>query len=128
MSALRVSEELVAAKKEYHPRQHREYAQTVRNGESQQNGLYWKAARGEPQSPIGPLVASAVAEGYNKGQGGPPTPCRGYHYHVLNRQGKNVPGSAKSYIVNRKMTEGFAIIADPAIQIVGSDDLHRWPG
>jgi len=59
-------------------------------------------------------VASAVAEGYVKGQAGPPTPYRGYLYHVLTSQGKNASGGAKSYIVDGKMTGGFAFVAYPA--------------
>ena len=82
--------------------------------EGQHNGLYWKVAAGEPESPIGPLVAAAVAEGYVKGRNGPPTPYRGYLYHILTSQGPSAPGGAKSYIVNGKMTGGFAFVAYPA--------------
>src|SRR5579863_5634735 len=89
ISTIRVSQELVAAQKEYHSAQHNEYAQKIFSDEGQRNGLYWKAADGEPQSPIGPLVASAVAEGYSKNQDGTPTPYRGYYYRMLTRQGKN---------------------------------------
>jgi hypothetical protein len=113
MSTIRVCQELVVAQKEYST-QHNEYAQKIFSDEGQHNGLYWKASSGETQSPIGPLVASAVAEGYAKGQAGPPTPYRGYLYHVLTRQGKNAPGGAKSYVVNGKMTGGFAFVAYPA--------------
>ena len=113
MSTIRVCQELVNAQKEYYSTAH-EYAQEIFSDPGQHNGLYWKAADGEPQSPIGPLVASAVAEGYAKGQGGPPTPYRGYLYHILTRQGKNAPQGAKSYIVNGKMTEGFGFVAYPA--------------
>jgi len=114
LSTIRVCQEVVAAQKQYYSTQHNEYAQQVFSDEGQHNGLYWKAAEGEPQSPIGPLVASAVAEGYPKGQNGPPIPYRGYLYRILNRQGKHAPGGAKSYIANGKMTEGFAFIAYPA--------------
>ena len=113
-SAIRVCQELVAAQKEYYAMQHNEYARQVYSDEGQHNGLYWKASDGEPQSPIGPLVASAVAEGYAKGKAGPPTPYRGYLFHVLTRQGKGAPDGAKSYIVNGKITEGFAFVAYPA--------------
>lgn len=65
MSAIRICQELVAAQKEYST-QHKEYAQKIFSDEGQHDGLYWKAAEGQPQSPIGPLVASAVAEGYAK--------------------------------------------------------------
>jgi hypothetical protein len=114
MSTIRVCQELVTAQKEYHSTQHNEYAQKIFSDEGQHNGLYWKAADGEPQSPIGPLVASAVAKGYVKSRDGAQTPYRGYYYHILTRQGKNGPGGAKSYIVNGQMTEGFAFVAYPA--------------
>jgi hypothetical protein len=113
MSAIRVCQELVAAQKEYSA-EHKEYAREIFSDEGQHNGLYWKAADGEPQSPIGPLVASAVAQGYAKNQQGAPTPYRGYYFHILTRQGKNAPGGAKNYVVNGKMTEGFAFVAYPA--------------
>jgi hypothetical protein len=114
MSTIRVCQELVAAEKEYRSTQHDEYAQKIFSDEGQRNGLYWKAADGEPQSPIGPLVASAVAEGYAGGQNGGATPYRGYYFRILTHQGKNGPGGAKNYAVNGKMTEGFAFVAYPA--------------
>jgi len=114
MSAIKICEGLAAAQKEYYTSQHHEYAQQIFSDEGKHNGLYWKVADGEPQSPIGPLVAAAVAEGYVKGQNGPPTPYRGYLFHTLTRQGKNAPGGAKRYIRNGKMTEGFAFVAYPA--------------
>jgi Protein of unknown function (DUF2950) len=113
MSTIRVCDELVAAQKEYNST-HNEYAQKIFSDEGQHNGLYWKAAEGEPQSPIGPLVAQAVAKGYSQSATGAPTPFRGYYYLILTSQGKNVAGGAKSYIVNGKMTEGFAFVAYPA--------------
>jgi hypothetical protein len=111
ISTISVCHELVAAQKEYSA-QHNEYAQKIYSDEGQHNGLYWKAAEGEPQSPIGPLVAAAVAEGPSRS--GAPTPYRGYYYHMLTRQGMNGPGGARSYIVNGKMTGGFAFVAYPA--------------
>jgi Protein of unknown function (DUF2950) len=114
LSAIRVCQELVAAQKEYYSTQHHEYAQQIFSDEGQHNGLYWKVTSGQPESPIGPLVASAVAEGYVKGRNGPPTPYRGYLYHILTSQGPSAPGGAKSYIVDGKMTQGFAFVAYPA--------------
>jgi hypothetical protein len=114
MSTIRVCQELVAAQKEFSSAQHGEYAGKIVSDEGQHNGLYWKVADAEPQSPIGPLVAAAVAEGYSKSPAGAPTPYRGYYYRVLTRQGKNGPGGAKNYIVDGKMTGGFAFVAYPA--------------
>ena len=109
MSTIRVCQELVAAQKEYYA-SHSEYAQKIHSDEGQHNGLYWQ---GEPQSPVGPLVAQAVDEGNSKTQN-QPTPYRGYFYHLLIRQGRNASGGAKKYIANGKMTGGFAFVAYPA--------------
>ena len=112
LSAIRVCQELVTAQKEYSA-QHGEYAHKIFSDDGQRNGLYWKAADGEPQSPIGPLVAAAVAKGFSKSLEGP-IPYRGYYFHILERQGKHSPGGAKSFTVNGKMTAGFAFVAYPA--------------
>jgi hypothetical protein len=131
LSAIRVCQELVAAEEEYR-HAHDEYAKRIMSDDGQHNGLYWKVAAGESQSPIGPLVASAVAEGYADGRSALTlTPYRGYYFHILTLQGKEGPGGAKSYIVNGKMTEGFAFVAYPAEYrssgvmtfIVGSDGV-----
>jgi len=114
ISTIRVCQELVAAEREYHSAHQNQYAEKLFSDEGQRNGLYWKAADGEPQSPIGPLVASAVAQGYATGTNGVSTPYRGYYYRVLTRQGANGAGGKKNYIVNGEMTEGFAFVAYPA--------------
>jgi Protein of unknown function (DUF2950) len=114
LSTIRVCQQLVAAQKQYYSTQNNVYAPQIFSDEGQHNGLYWKVTSGEPESPIGPLVASAVAEGYVKGKNGPPTPYRGYLYHILTSQGPSAPGGAKSYIVDGKMTQGFAFVAYPA--------------
>jgi hypothetical protein len=115
ISTIRVCQELVAAEKEYYSAHNNEYAEKIFSDAGQQNGLYWKAADGKHQSPIGPLVASAVAEGYTSTRDdAPPTPYRGYYYHILTRQGSGAPGGAKRYIANGKMTGGFAFVAYPA--------------
>jgi hypothetical protein len=114
MSAIRICQELAAAEKEYRSTHNDVYAQQIFSDPGKDNGLYWKASEGQPQSPIGPLVAWAVAEEYANSRGEPPVPFRGYFFHIIARQGKNAPGGAKSYIVNGKMTEGFAIVAYPA--------------
>lgn len=114
LSAIRVCQELVSAEKEYRSMQNDEYAQKIFSDEGQHDGLYWKAADGQPQSPIGPLVASAVADGYAKGTDGQPTPYRGYYFRIVTRQGKNAPGGARNYLVDGKMTDGFAFVAYPA--------------
>lgn len=114
LSAIRVCEALAAAQKQYYSTHHGEYARHIFSASGRQDGLYWKVAPGEPESPIGPLVASATAEGYSPGRKGTPTPYRGYYYHILMRQGGSAPGGARSYLAGGKMTAGFAFLAYPA--------------
>jgi hypothetical protein len=114
MSTIRVCQELVAAEKEYYSAQHDQYTLKIYSDEGQHNGLYWKAGSGEPQSPIGPLLASAVIDVDSKSREGAQAPFRGYFFHVLTRQGKDGPGGAKSYIADGKVTGGFAFVAYPA--------------
>jgi len=115
LSTIRVCQQLVAAQKEYYSTHNSEYPQKFLSDEGKQDGLYWKAAEGQPQSPIGPLVASAVSEGYTPTHDGEPTtPYRGYFYRMLTRQGASASGGAKNYVANGKMTGGFAFVAYPA--------------
>jgi hypothetical protein len=113
MSAIQICEELVAAQKEYYAQQHT-YAQKIFSEKGKRDGLYWEVARGGTPSPIGPLVAWAVAEQYAKERGEPAVPYRGYYFHILTRQAKNGQASAKNYLVDGKMTGGFAFVAYPA--------------
>src|ERR1700686_3388723 len=111
ISAIRVCQELVASEKEYSA-QHKEYARNIFSDHGQ-DGLYWKAENGEPQSPIGPLVALAVPKGFAQSRDSGSTPYRGYYFHILTGEKKN-GGHAKSYLADGKMTEGFAFVAYPA--------------
>jgi hypothetical protein len=113
LSTIRVCQELVAAEKEYKT-EHSEYAAKIYSDEGQHDGLYWKVADGGQPSLIGPLVAAAVTEGDVKNRDMPAMPYRGYYFHILARQGKNASGGSKSYEVNGKMTDGFAVVAYPA--------------
>ena len=71
------------------------------------DGLFWPAAPGEPESPLGPLVAKAQPDD-REGQG-----YHGYRYRLLYGQGSNAPGGAYSYLVNGRMIGGFGVIAWP---------------
>jgi hypothetical protein len=114
VSAIHVCRELAAAQKEYYPQRHNEYARKIYSAEGEHDGLYWKTAENEPQSPIGPLVAQAANGDETKSRGAQPLPFRGYYFHILTRQGKNAPGGARLYLVDGKMT-GFAFVAFPAV-------------
>jgi hypothetical protein len=105
ISAIRVLEELAAAQNEYFATEH-VYAAKIASDPGQKNGLYWS---GEPKCPMGPLVAAADTTIKNASA----TPFRGYYFRVLTDQGKDAPGGAKSFMVDGKMTGGFAIVAYP---------------
>lgn len=91
-----------------------QYAQHFMSRGRGHNGLYWPTPPGEAQSPLGPLVAQARAGGYSPGNGGKPYPYYGYYFRILTGQGPHAPGGAKSYLVNGRMTGGFALLAYPA--------------
>lgn len=93
------------------------YAQKFASDPGQRNGLYWETRPGDPPSPLGPLVAEAVAEGYGGGGARPaeagPRPFHGYCFRMLTAQGPSAPGGARSFLVNGKMTGGFGAVAWP---------------
>jgi hypothetical protein len=92
-----------------------EFATKLRSEPGKFDGLYWETAPGQPESPLGPLVAEAKAAGYQtKGGTGSATPFHGYLYKILTRQGGNVPGGKYDYIINGNMIAGFALVAYPA--------------
>jgi hypothetical protein len=83
------------------------YARRLLSSPGQKNGLYWEAKPGEPQSPLGELVAKAQP-GDAPGEG-----YFGYRFRMLYGQGPDAPGGAYSYLVNDRMIGGFAVIAWP---------------
>ena len=91
----------------------RQYAQKFISDAGQQNGLYWQSAQGAPRSPLGPLVAFATDEGINV-KPDVAQPFYGYYFRQLESQGPDAKGGAKPYVVDGKMTDGFAYVAYPA--------------
>jgi hypothetical protein len=87
------------------------YAQRFHSKPGTQDGLYWPVTAGEPQSPAGPLVADSEAEGYEQGSR---HPFHGYYFRILKAQGPSAHGGARDYVVDGRMTSGFAILAYPA--------------
>jgi hypothetical protein len=91
------------------------YAKTFRSDEGRQNGLYWPAAHGQKRSPLGDLVAHAADEGAAVGRNGAkPPPFHGYYFRILTGQGPAAPGGARDYVVQDRMSGGFALVAWPA--------------
>jgi hypothetical protein len=91
----------------------KQFAAKFLSDPGKQNGLYWKSAEGQPESPLGPLAASAASEGYIEKPEGH-TAFHGYYFRMLKGQTDKAPGGAKDYVVNGKMTGGFAFVAYPA--------------
>jgi Protein of unknown function (DUF2950) len=117
LSAIDVCRGVVAAQHDYAATGHDGlpagiYAQRLMSEPGKQNGLYWQVNERENPSPAGPLLAQASAEGYGGSQKG--SPYHGYYYHMLEGQGANAKGGAKSYVVDGNMNGGFALVAWPA--------------
>ena len=82
-----------------------EYAARALSSPGRRDGLYWASLPGEPESPLGAEFADAKAG----------RPYHGYLYRILTAQGNDAPGGARSYIKNGRMTEGYALVAWPAV-------------
>jgi Protein of unknown function (DUF2950) len=90
-----------------------DYAKRFRSSPGKKDGLYWPAKEGEPQSPLGPLIAEAAAQGYVSSDKGP-APYHGYLFRIMTAQGPAAPGGAYDYLVRDTLLGGFAVIAWPA--------------
>jgi hypothetical protein len=90
------------------------FARKLFSSEGKHDGLYWPTAAGEPESPMGPLVAEAASAGYEHTEDRAQA-FHGYYFRLLLEQGARAPGGAKSYVdAKGRMTAGFALIAWPA--------------
>ena len=119
MNVIEVCRAYVVAQREY-AEQHRladgrrEYAQRFLSHAGKQDGLYWPVAAGEQESPLGPFIASAQAEGYEAKAHVLHRPYHGYFYRILTGQSEKAPGGAINYLSGGRMTRGFALLAFPA--------------
>jgi Protein of unknown function (DUF2950) len=108
--------ELVEAQKQYFARPPadlpKQFAQKLVSDEGRHNGLYWHGASDEFDSPINPLIAYA-RQNLATDQVGEHVPFNGYMFRILTSQGPHAPSGAKNYIVDGKMSAGFAFVAYP---------------
>lgn len=116
LRVIEVLQAYVEAQHEYATRDYRgggmvEFAQKLTSSPGKRDGLYWKAKKGEQESPFGPLMARATQEGYPEAD---LSPFHGYYFKILKGQGEQAAGGAYSYIVKDRMLLGFALIAYPA--------------
>ncbi|OQY64545.1 MAG: hypothetical protein B6D46_16470 [Polyangiaceae bacterium UTPRO1] len=115
---IQVCQEYVAAQRDYAARARAtggvyEFAQRLRSTPGKRDGLYWEAADGDAESPLGPFLAYASREGYRPGQNATPQPYHGYVYKPLLAAGSHAPGGAREYVKDGRMTRGFALLAYP---------------
>ena len=91
-----------------------DYADRLMSSEGKKDGLYWPATPGQAESPMGPLVAAAAAEGYRKDVRKSGNSYHGYHYKLLTAQGDAAPGGKRSYLKAGALIGGFGLVAYPA--------------
>ena len=124
LATLPVMRAYVEAQREYASVDHTgdgilEYAQRLVSSPGKEDGLYWPPEFDGDESPLGPLVAFAQAEGYNPKQHEDENevqrgPFHGYYFKILTGQGKHAAGGKYSYVINGHMIAGFAMVAWPA--------------
>lgn len=133
LQTIETCREIIRAQHEYADRMRgqnagsRVFAQRLVSSPGQKDGLYWESSAGEEESPLGPAVQGAMAEGYGRSE--KPEPFHGYVFKILTSQGSAAPGGRKDYVVGGRMTEGVAVLAFPCkwgasgimTFIVGSD-------
>ena len=119
LAVVQVLQAYVDAQREYYLRNPQRdkllsYAQRIASTQGKRDGLFFPTKADEKPSPLGPLVDSARAAGYKKGEAGKPVAYYGYHYRILKGQGPDAKGGAYDYVAQGRMIGGFALIAWPA--------------
>jgi Protein of unknown function (DUF2950) len=119
LATIDVCEAVARAQAEYYSQVHdganrKQYAVKFISDPGKQNGLYWQSSPGQPQSPLGPLVAFATAEGYSA-KPDAHEPFNGYYFHMLKGQTDKTPGGAKDFAADGNTISGFAFMAYPAV-------------
>jgi hypothetical protein len=79
-----------------------EYAQRLISTPGMRDGLIWSESLGD-ESPLGEgFLPKKPGEGYH-----------GYGFRILTAQGPNARGGARSFLIGKNMTSGFALVAWP---------------
>ena len=94
------------AKRDRNANGHKEYAQLIISTPGKTDGLYWAQLDDEDEeSPLGPFFGDDDVD----------SRYHGYHYRILKSQGPNASGGSRDFLVDSAMTEGFALVAWPAV-------------
>jgi hypothetical protein len=114
LTAMDATKALGQAEDQYHQETHegekvKQYAQKFVSDPGKQNGLYWPVADGQSPSPLGQLGEFGTLQ--SSANAGADAEFNGYRYRILNK-GQAATG-AKDYVVDGRMTGGFAILAWP---------------
>jgi hypothetical protein len=79
-----------------------EYAQKLISSPGKRDGLIWPLSLGD-DSPLGEdFLPKQPGAGYH-----------GYHYRILTGQGAQAKGGARSYLIGKRLVNGFALVAWP---------------
>jgi len=118
--AIQAMNRIVGAQRSFHKRSGQggaphQYAQRLFSSPGKRDGLFWDTANGQPTSPLGGAVATAVAEGYSVERLKDRKLYYGYHFVILSKQGPEARGGAINFIDGKgRMTKGFGVLAYPA--------------
>jgi len=118
LSALNLVVAYLEAQREYYGQDHNgegvlEYARKFRSPPGRHDGLYWEGRPGDAASPLAAFADAFFQRRIPARRGGGMGVYRGYFYKILRAQGARAPGGARDYVIDGKMTGGFALVAFP---------------
>lgn len=113
MAAIFACGELVKAQRQYFADgKNGQYASSIAGDAAKHEGLFANEASGSGMAGAG-SIASLLA-GADTSKAASSAPFHGYYFRVLTAQGTTGDGGAMSYVVDGKLTGGFAFVAYPA--------------
>ncbi len=117
LNAIRICRTIAAAEEKYARTKlaagaAREYASKFTGDKNAKDGLYWEIdnKNANEKNHLGALVVLASQDASPENR----KPYYGYFYKILTAQGSDAPGGKKSYLVDGKVKNGFALLAYPA--------------
>jgi hypothetical protein len=90
----------------------RQYTSRILSSPGKQDGLHWAAPPDQAPGPLG-RVEEFAKDAVSSPSDGGSVVFDGYSFRILTGQGADAEGGVRSYVVNGKMTGGFAVLAYP---------------